>query len=114
MGWAAFWAPFSKAHLVILDRGHLLKRVHQSKSHFEAKRQCRVARWFIFKPKIPTWVKVEGLVMDDVGHLSYFTAFWYILWSFGIFYENLVHFLRFGMLYLGKSGNPASMYVKTI
>jgi hypothetical protein len=47
--------------------------------------------------------------MEDVGmfcgHLAYFTAIWYILWSFGIFYVYLAYFSRFGMLHQEKSGN---------
>jgi hypothetical protein len=35
------------------------------------------------------------------GHWKYFIAFWYILWSY-IWYI----FLRFGILYQEKSGNP--------
>jgi hypothetical protein len=34
-------------------------------------------------------------------------SIWYILWSFGLFYGNLVYFPRFGILHLEKSGNPA-------
>jgi hypothetical protein len=49
--------------------------------------------------------------MEDVatlyGHLVYFTAIWYSMWPFDIFYEYLVHFPRFGMLYQEKSGNLA-------
>jgi hypothetical protein len=56
--------------------------------------------------------------MEDVGtlndHLVYFTDIWYvfwpfgipILWLFGIFSGYLVYFLRFGMMYQEKSGNP--------
>jgi hypothetical protein len=37
---------------------------------------CRVARWHIFKTKIPIWVDLEGLAMEDVGilyvHFAYF------------------------------------------
>jgi hypothetical protein len=40
---------------------------------------------------------LEALAMEDVGifyvHLGYFTAIWYILWSFGIFYGHLVYFV---------------------
>jgi hypothetical protein len=62
----------------------------------------RVARWYIFKPKIPTWVNFGILAMKDVGkfqghlvmllpfgifycHLVYFKSIWYILLPFGIF-----------------------------
>jgi hypothetical protein len=41
------------------------------------------------------------------GHLVHFPAIWYILWHFGIFCDNLVYFPHFGILYHGKSGNPA-------
>jgi hypothetical protein len=54
----------------------------------------RVARWFVFKPKIQIWVNFEGLAMEDVGifygHLVHFMAFWYILWTFGIVRGNLI------------------------
>jgi hypothetical protein len=37
---------------------------------------------------------LEGLAMEDVGilYLVYFTAIWYILQPFGIFYSQLVYF----------------------
>jgi hypothetical protein len=48
----------------------------------------------------------------------YFMDTWFILRSFGIFYDNLVHFMFvwyifswFGILYLEKYGNPASCAV---
>jgi hypothetical protein len=48
---------------------------------------CRVARWFTFIPKIPIWVFLEGLWMENVGifhdHLE-FDAITYIWWPFGI------------------------------
>jgi hypothetical protein len=48
--------------------------------------------------------------MEDVGvfygRAVYFTAIQRILWSFCIFCINLVSFLRFGVLYQGKFGNP--------
>jgi hypothetical protein len=40
------------------------------------------------------------------GYFVNFTAIWYILWSIEIRYGNLVCFIRFGMLYQEKSGNP--------
>jgi hypothetical protein len=70
----------------------------------------RVARWHIFKPKIPFWLISEDLAMEDVrifyGRLVYFTAIWSILLSFGLFYCHLVYFmviwsilLPFGIFY---------------
>jgi hypothetical protein len=51
--------------------------------------------------------------MKDVGifygYLIYFTAIRYTLWTFGVFCGNLVYFPRFGMLYVEKSDNPASL-----
>jgi hypothetical protein len=43
--------------------------------------QSMVARWFVFKPKIPIWLNFGG---------PYKGKCWYILWSFGIFYGHLV------------------------
>jgi hypothetical protein len=42
----------------------------------------RVARWFVFKPKIPIWVHLGGPQNRKC---------WAILWSFGIFYGHLVY-----------------------
>jgi hypothetical protein len=73
--------------------------------------QCRVARWFGFRPKIPILVKFGGPCNKNVvifnDHLEYFTdiwyikymAFWYSLWSFGIF-------LRCGMFGPRKIWQP--------
>jgi hypothetical protein len=40
------------------------------------------------------------------GHLVYFTAIWYIAFSFGVFVAIWVYFSSFGMLYQEKSGSP--------
>jgi hypothetical protein len=70
----------------------------------------RVARWYVFKPKILILVSFVGPWNEKS---------WYILWPFGIHYINLV-FLRplgnlvaiwyifpcFGILNEEKSGNP--------
>jgi hypothetical protein len=49
------------------------------------------------------------------GHLEYFTAIWNGLGPFGTFYGNFsilvviwYIFLRFGILYQEKSGNPVT------
>jgi hypothetical protein len=71
---------------------------------------ARVARWHIFKPKIPIlgkfWRVLQwktlvytyfcNLVYVFYGHFVYFMVTWYI-------------FPRFGMLYDEKSGNPAAL-----
>jgi hypothetical protein len=59
----------------------------------------RVARWFVFKPKIPIWKKFKGLKLENVdtfyGRLEYFMGIWDILRPFGTFCVHLVHFFRF-------------------
>jgi hypothetical protein len=61
----------------------------------------RVARWFVFKPKIPLWVNFGGPCNGKscfilrpfglfYGNLKHFMAIGYILWSFGIFFPVLV------------------------
>jgi hypothetical protein len=69
--------------------------------------QSRVARWFVFKPKIPIWVNFGGPRNEKGG---------YNLWPFGIYYFHLVHFMviwvilwPFGIFWYivsRKSGNP--------
>jgi hypothetical protein len=72
----------------------------------------RVARWFVFDPKIPILVKFGGFWNKKCS---------YILWSFGIFYVYLVKsmafwyslwsfdiFLRFGMFGPRKIWQPCS------
>jgi hypothetical protein len=57
----------------------------------------RVARWHIFKTKIPILVNLGGFCIGRCwyilwtlgpiyGRLVYFEAIWYILWLFGIFF----------------------------
>jgi hypothetical protein len=57
---------------------------------------ARVARWFVFKPKIPI---LEGLWLENAyifyGHLEYFMEIWDILRPSGTFCAHLVHFFRF-------------------
>jgi hypothetical protein len=57
----------------------------------------RVARWFVYKPKIPFCVNFGGSCNKKIGifydHLVYLRpleTFWHILWSFGIFPPVLV------------------------
>jgi hypothetical protein len=57
----------------------------------------RVARWFLFEPKIPIWVNLGGYCNGRCwyilwpfgqlsGHLAYLMAIWYMLHRFGTFY----------------------------
>jgi hypothetical protein len=70
----------------------------------------RIARRFVFKPKIPILVNLEVLEMENVVlfyyHLEYFTAIWYNLLPFGIVCGHLVYFLRFGMFGPRKIWQP--------
>jgi hypothetical protein len=70
----------------------------------------RVARWFVFKPKIQIWVNIGGSCHGIFyEHLVYFTVLCYVLWTFGIVRGNLVYFFPFlGILYQEKSGNPGA------
>jgi hypothetical protein len=63
----------------------------------------RVARRHIFKPKNPNLGKFWRVLQWKMlvyfnGHLVYFRAIWYILWTFGIFSRFVQR----------KSGNPGS------
>jgi hypothetical protein len=64
----------------------------------------KVARWYIFKPKLPIWVNFGGSCNGRClytlwpfgifyGHLVYFTAIWSTLKPFGIFCGHLVFFI---------------------
>jgi hypothetical protein len=72
--------------------------------HNPAKQSTRVARWYIFIPKMPIWVYSEGL---GTGCCTYFLAIWYIFGEFGNFVVIWYIFPRSGILYQEKSGNPA-------
>jgi hypothetical protein len=45
---------------------------------------CRVARWFVLKPKIQIWVNFGG---------SCNRRCWYMLWTLGPFYGLLLYFM---------------------
>jgi hypothetical protein len=51
----------------------------------------RVARWYIFRPKIPIWVKLGGGFEKKM--LLYYMAIWNILWQFDMKYGHLVFFV---------------------
>jgi hypothetical protein len=79
-----------------------------SKSHIWS----RVARSFIFKPKIQIWVNFGGscngrfCYIYILWHLANFPTIRYILLHYGIFYGHLIYFPRFGILCHEKSGKP--------
>jgi hypothetical protein len=57
-----------------------------------------VARWYIFKPKIPVWVNFGG-PRNGKGWCRYSMPIWNMLWPFHILYEHLVLKLRFGIFF---------------
>jgi hypothetical protein len=64
----------------------------------------RVARWYVFKPKIQIWVNlgIEGLGINIVGilygHLEYDSAIWYVSFlTICKFSGHFVYFPRFGI-----------------
>jgi hypothetical protein len=73
----------------------------------------RVARWFVFKPKIKIWVNFGGSCCGK--YLVYFMTIWSTLRPLEIFYGHFVYFVviwyifpRFDILDQKKSGNTAS------
>jgi hypothetical protein len=72
----------------------------------------RVARWYIFKPKIPISVNF-GRFWNGKNWYTYFMPIWSIFRPFDKFYAHLVYFspfwyifTHFGILYQAQSGNP--------
>jgi hypothetical protein len=63
----------------------------------------RVARWFIFKPKI--FGMENASILYD--HLEYFAAIWYNLWPFGSLWSFSIFFPIWYVWTKEKSGNPA-------
>jgi hypothetical protein len=64
-----------------------LRRCLQKRRVFrksKARMEFRVARWYIFKPKIPIWVNFGG---------PWNGKYWYILCTFGIYYCHFVFFI---------------------
>jgi hypothetical protein len=62
----------------------------------------RVARWFVFKPKIQNlgkfWWAFECKFGIFYDHLEYFMAILYNLCPFGIVCGHLLYFSQFGMV----------------
>jgi hypothetical protein len=113
---------FSKLIFTNLCNHSLTRSVNQSISLFHLCEKYtrflfdRVARCYIFKPKISIWVKFGGpwnrkgwYVLRPFGILDgqlvyfmaiYFMAIWYIWWPIGIFYGQLVHIFYGHLVYL--------------
>jgi hypothetical protein len=76
---------------------------------------ARVARWFVFKPKIQIWVNFGGscngrcwyilwTLGPFYGLLLYFMDIWYSSRKFGIFFPALVFSTKKNLATLGVSG----------
>jgi hypothetical protein len=76
---------FFTARLVTLDSQAVVTKTEwasQTLLQFNDEIWTRIARWFLFKPKIPIWVNFGGPYMENVYiyvHLEYFTDIWDIL-----------------------------------
>jgi hypothetical protein len=74
----------------------------------------RVASWFVFKPKFQFGSILEGLRLENVYtfhvHLEYSLDIWDIVWPFGAFCINLVHFFRFWYNVARKIWQPCGTY----
>jgi hypothetical protein len=70
----------------------------------------RVARWFLFRPKIPIWVYSGGPRNGKCCYIfwsfKYFTTIVYILWDIAYFLVIWYIFPHFGILYQENTGNP--------
>jgi hypothetical protein len=84
----------------------------------------RVARWFVFKPKIPIWVNFGVSCNGKSWYIlwpfcllfcywKYFRAIWYILWSFSIFFHVLVFCTKKNLatLILNEIGQSTYLYI---
>jgi hypothetical protein len=73
----------------------------------------RVARWYIFNPKIPIWVNFGASCNARCWYIlcpfGLFTAIWYILWPFRIIYGHLVYFFLFWYICCAKK-NLATLH----
>jgi hypothetical protein len=77
------FGEFDAAVLHPLPRGPFVVEAQASGSVSEKRITVRVARWFVFKPKIPIWVKFGGSCYGR----------WFILWPFGLFYRHWKYFM---------------------
>jgi hypothetical protein len=67
----------------------------------------RVARWFIFKPKIHIWALDWKMFQYFMENLEYCTNIWDIFWPSGTFSAHLLHF--FPVLVSGTKNNLATL-----
>jgi hypothetical protein len=111
------WVIFSQTHLVTLGPTET-SDFQFEKSEIAQKRNRRTqgCQMVYFKTKIPYLGKFwkASHRMENVGifhgHLEYFTAIRYILWSFGNVVVSWYIFPSFGILCQEKSGNPGRTF----
>jgi hypothetical protein len=77
----------------------------------------RVARWFVFKPKILIWENFAGSCNGRCWYIlwtlgPFYTAFCYILLTFGIVRGKLVYFTPFWYFVPRKIWQPCSLVVE--
>jgi hypothetical protein len=67
----------------------------------------RVARWFVFRPKIPNFGgPLNGKCCIFYYHLEYFMAIWYNLGPFGMVCGHLLYFPQLGVYGQRKIWQP--------
>jgi hypothetical protein len=81
--WVATLAH-KKQWMTTKSRGELLPLFGAEHTHVQRVDGIRVARWFVFKPKIQIWVNFGRSCNGRC---------WYILWTLGPFYCLLLYFL---------------------
>jgi hypothetical protein len=92
--WVTLWAIFSKTHLAIL-----VPCYPRCNNCDQERDLIRVARCFLFKPKVPIWVNFGGPKIGKCwyiyGYLEYLTDIWYIFPVWVIFTEKNLATLDF-------------------
>jgi hypothetical protein len=80
------------------------------------KKRPRVARWFVFKPKIQIWVNffraLQWKMYYILWSLGPFYGFCYILWTFGIIRSNMLYIFPFWYFVPRKIWQPCKAVVK--
>jgi hypothetical protein len=65
---------------------------------------CQGYQMVYFQTQNPSLGKFGRALQWNMS--AYFVVIWSILWSFGIFYGELVYYSSFGILHQEMSGNP--------
>jgi hypothetical protein len=76
---------------------HIIRMYNEELFSGDKRFITRVARWFVFKPKIPIWVNFWGPYIGECLYILWpfvILEIFYI-WPFGTFCIHFVHFFRF-------------------